>query len=79
MRAYADHPVWKENPKRLVFRDATERSLDIGHAGSLGYAAAGVFADFVVVNMVADVAVGGLSPKDAAAKAEKRAERYYKV
>jgi multiple sugar transport system substrate-binding protein len=79
LKSYAKHPVWTENPKRLVFRDATERSLDIGHAGSLGYAAAGVFADFVVVNMFADVAVGGMSPKEAAAKAEKRAERYYKV
>jgi multiple sugar transport system substrate-binding protein len=79
LKAYTKHRVWTEDPKRTVFRDATERSLDIGYAGSLGYAAAGVFADFVVVNMIADVAVGGLSPKDAAAKAEKRAERYYKV
>lgn len=79
LKAYAKHRVWTEDPKRTVFREATERSLDIGYAGSLGYAAAGVFADFVVVNMFADVAVGGLSAKDAAAKAEKRAERYYKV
>jgi multiple sugar transport system substrate-binding protein len=38
-----------------------------------------VFADFVVVNMVAEAAGGSKSPKEAAADAQKRAERYYKI
>ena len=50
-----------------------------GYAGSLGYASAGVMADFVMVNMVAQAASGDKSPQDAAAEAQKRAERYYKV
>jgi multiple sugar transport system substrate-binding protein len=50
-----------------------------GYAGSLGYASAGVMADFVMVNMVAQAASGAKSPQDAAAEAQKRAERYYKL
>jgi multiple sugar transport system substrate-binding protein len=36
-------------------------------------------ADFVVVNMVAEAASGARSPKEAAERAAKRAERYYKI
>lgn len=50
-----------------------------GYAGSLGYASAGAMADFVIVNMVAQAASGAKSPQDAAAEAQKRAERYYKL
>ena len=50
-----------------------------GYAGKLGYASAGVLADFVIVDMVAEAASGQNSPKEAAARAQKRAERYYKV
>jgi len=79
LKAYQNHPVWTEDPKRLVFRDAAQRSRSFAHAGSLGYAASSVFADFVVVNMVAEAATGAKSPKQAAADAARRAERYYKV
>jgi multiple sugar transport system substrate-binding protein len=50
-----------------------------GYAGSMGYASAGALADFIIVNMVAQAASGAKSPKDAAAEAQKRAERYYKL
>ncbi|MCG8692130.1 MAG: hypothetical protein MI806_13055, partial [Minwuiales bacterium] len=79
LKGYADHPVWTEDPKRRVFKDATERALSIGHAGTLGYAAASALADFIIVDMVAEAATGQASPKDAAARAEKRANRYYRV
>ena len=79
LKAYKDHPVWTEDPKRLVFRDVAERSRSFAHAGSLGYAASSVFADFVVVNMVAEVATGAKTPKEAATDAQRRAERYYNV
>ena len=79
LKAYKDHPVWTEDPKRLVFRDVAERSWSFAHAGSLGYAASSVFADFVVVNMVAEVATGAKTPKEAATDAQRRAERYYRV
>jgi multiple sugar transport system substrate-binding protein len=79
LKDFAAHPVWTEDPKRLVFRDSALRSRSFAHEGSLGYAASSVFADFVVVNMVAEAATGAKSPKDAAADAARRAERYYRV
>jgi multiple sugar transport system substrate-binding protein len=79
LKAFQDNPVWTEDPKRLVFRDAAVRSRSFAYAGSLGYAATGVLADFVVVNMVAEVATGAKSAQEAAEDAQRRAERYYKV
>ncbi len=79
LKGYADHPVWDEDPKRRVFKDAPERSLDFGHAGTLGYEAAQCYADFIIVDLVAEVATGQSTPKEAAARAEKRANRYYRV
>jgi len=79
LKAFEANPVWTEDPKRLVFRDAALRSRTFAHEGSLGYAASSVFADFVVVNMIAEAATGAKSPKDAAADAARRAERYYRV
>ncbi len=79
LKGYDDHPVWTEDPKRRVFKDASVRSQSISHAGSLGYAAAGALADFIIVDMVAAAATGQSSPKDAAAQAEKRANRYYRI
>ncbi|MCB1805880.1 MAG: carbohydrate ABC transporter substrate-binding protein, partial [Candidatus Competibacteraceae bacterium] len=62
-----------------VFRDACTRTLDMAFAGTMGYAAAGALADFVVVDMVSQAATGQMSPADAVAQAEKRANRYYRV
>jgi multiple sugar transport system substrate-binding protein len=53
--------------------------LPSGYAGKMGYASAGVLADFIIVNMVAEAASASKSPKEAAERAQKRAERYYKV
>jgi multiple sugar transport system substrate-binding protein len=79
LRAYKDHPVWEEDPKRLPFRDVAEFTLPFSYAGDLGYAASSVFADFVVVNMVAEAAAGAKTPQQAAEDAQRRAERYYRV
>ncbi|MCB1713669.1 MAG: carbohydrate ABC transporter substrate-binding protein [Candidatus Competibacteraceae bacterium] len=79
LKGYEDHPVWTEDPKRRVFRDACTRTLDMAFAGTMGYAAAGALADFVVVDMVSQAATGQMSPADAVAQAEKRANRYYRV
>jgi len=78
LNAYDDHPVWEEDPKRLVFKDAVKRSLKYSHAGDLGYQASEAFADFVVVNMVAEAATGTKTPQQAAEDAARRAERYYR-
>jgi multiple sugar transport system substrate-binding protein len=79
LHAYDDHPVWTEDPKRKVFAEATKRARSIAYAGDLGYAAAQVLADFIMVDMVAAAATGQASPEEAAAEAEKRANRYYRI
>jgi len=77
--AFKDNPVWTEDPKRTPFRDVAEFTLPFAYAGDLGYAASSVFADFVVVNMIAEAASGSKTPEEAAADAEARAARYYEV
>ncbi len=79
LKSYADHPVWTEDPKRTVFKEASTRSLDMGYEGGLGYAAAGALADFIVVDMVSQAAIGQATPDEAMQQAEKRALRYYRV
>lgn len=79
LHGYDDHPVWTEDPKRGVFREATARARSIAYAGTLGYAAASVLADFIIVDMVAEAAIGQATPEEATARAEKRANRYYRV
>ena len=78
LRAYAEAPIWTSDPKHTPFRDATQRMQHNGWAGSLGYASAATMADFVVVDMFAEACSGAQSAKDAAARAEARALRYYK-
>jgi multiple sugar transport system substrate-binding protein len=50
-----------------------------GHAGRLGYASAAAMADYIVVNMVAETVSGARTPAEAAERARRRAERYYRV
>jgi len=77
--AYAKIPVWTADPKNTPYRDAVKNMRPTGYAGKLGYASAGAAADFIVVNMVAEAVSGSKSPKEAMERAQKRAERYYKV
>jgi multiple sugar transport system substrate-binding protein len=77
--AYKDNAVWHEDPKALPYRDCVKNMLWNGYAGALGYASAASMADYIVLDMFAQVCNGDVSAKDAAAKAQKRAERYYKV
>ncbi len=77
--AYEKNPIWTVDPKHTPYRDAMKIMRPIGYAGRLGYASAGAAADFIVVNMVAEAASGSKSPQEAAERAQKRAERYYKV
>jgi len=79
LRAYESNPVWTSDPKNTPYRDSTKNLRPAGYAGRLGYASAGALADFIVPNMVAEAASGSKTPKEAAERAQKRAERYYKV
>ena len=79
LAAYAKNPIWTSDPKHTPYRDVVKNMRPAGYEGKLGYASAGALADFIIVDMVAEAASGGKSPKEAAERAQKRAERYYKV
>jgi multiple sugar transport system substrate-binding protein len=79
LKAYENGPIWTMEPKAAAFRTGMARMRHHGYAGKLGYASAGAIADFIIVDMVAEAASGDKTPKDAAERAQKRADRYYKV
>jgi len=77
--AYESNPIWTSDPKHTPYRDLMKNMLPNGYAGEMGYASAATMADFIMVNMVAEAASVSKTPKEAAERAAKRAERYYKV
>ena len=79
LAAYEKSAIWTVDPKNTPYRDGVKNMRPAGYAGKLGYASAGAGADFIVCNMVAEAASGSKTPKEAAERAQKRAERYYKV
>jgi multiple sugar transport system substrate-binding protein len=79
LRAYEKNPVWTVDPKHTPYRDCVKNMRPAGYQGRLGYASAGALADFIVQDMVAEAVSGSKTPKEAAQRAQQRAERYYKV
>ena len=77
LKAYDAMPFWEADPKLTPFRDIAKNALWYGYKGQMGPASSAVLADYVVVNMFANVASGEQSPKEAAAEAARRAQRYY--
>jgi multiple sugar transport system substrate-binding protein len=77
--AYESNPIWTSDPKHTAYRELMKNMLPNGYAGEMGYASAAAMADFIMVNMVAEAASGSKPAKEAAERAQKRAERYYKV
>jgi len=78
LAAYGKNPIWTVDPKHTPYRDSVKNMRPSGYAGQLGYASAGAMADFIVCNMVAEAGSGSKTPAEAAQRAQKRAERYYK-
>jgi multiple sugar transport system substrate-binding protein len=79
LKYYEKNPIWTIDPKHTPYRNSMVNMLPSGHAGRMGYASAGALSDFIVVNMIAEAGSGSKTPKEAAERAQKRAERYYKV
>ena len=79
LRAYESNPVWTSDPNITLFRDGGRVMLYNGYAGTVGAASAACSADLVIANMFAEAASGQSSPREAAARAEQRARRYYKT
>jgi multiple sugar transport system substrate-binding protein len=79
LNAYDANPVWTDDPKRTVYRDVAKRSLTAGGLGSVGERAATAIADFVVLDMFANVATGREEPKSAMKMAERQLQRIYRA
>src|SRR6266404_400872 len=79
LAAYESSKFWTADPKNTPYRDCMKNMTPNGYAGTLGFASAAAQADFIIPNMVAEAASGSKTPKEAAERAQKRAERYYKV
>jgi multiple sugar transport system substrate-binding protein len=77
LKGFADNPVWTSNPIHAPYAKASETLRPNGYAGPLGYASAGVMADYVLVDMFAAAVTGQATTEDAVANAAKRANRYY--
>ena len=78
LKAYDANPVWTEDPQHMFYRDVVRTRPACRYAGRLGKESAGVLADFIVVDMFAEVCTGQQTPKEAAQRAEKRAQRHYR-
>jgi multiple sugar transport system substrate-binding protein len=78
LRAYAQTPFWKEDPKLTPFKDVVARMRWSGYAGDVGEASAAALADWIVVDMFAQAVSGQRSPKEAARDAERRLQRVYR-
>jgi multiple sugar transport system substrate-binding protein len=79
LKAFASNPVWTADPNHAAYAKASETLRPNGYAGPLGYSSAAVMADYVVVDMFAEVVTGQRTPEEAAKRAETRVNRYYKV
>ena len=78
LNAYDDNPVWTSDPKNTVFGQASKRSLPASGIGHPGERAAAAIADFLVVDMFANVCLGREDAKGAIAIAERQAKRLYR-
>ena len=78
LRAYESNRIWTSDPKITPFRDGPRLTQYSGYPGKAGPAAAAVAADLIIPQMVAEAASGQSPIKDAIARAEQRARRYYK-
>lgn len=79
LKAFADNPVWTRDPFNAPYAKASATLRPNGYAGPLGYASAAVMADYVLVDMFAEAVTGQQTPQAAMERAEKRANRYYRV
>ena len=78
LNAFDANPVWTEDPKRAVFRDAPKRTFAAGYPGSIGENAASALADFIVVDMFANYCTGRETVDGAIKVAERQAQRIYR-
>lgn len=78
LNAYEDLPFWEEDPKVAPAKLAAKRTLTAGYKGTVGERAAAALADFVVLDMFANVCSGRETAEGAIKMAERQAQRLYR-
>jgi len=79
LNAYSNSAVWSSDPKIAVFRDVMDTKFYAGYKGPISEGSAAANADYVLVQMCASVCSGQATPQAAAAEAERRARRFFRV
>ena len=79
LRAYEKSPIWTADPKHTPYRDTMVNMLWPGYAGSAGLCLGRRARRLRHGQHGGAGGLGRQTPKDAAAEAQKRAERYYKL
>ena len=77
-RSWEDHPVWKEDPIMLPFKDAAATGRATGYAGRPSQKAAEALNKYIIVDMYAK-AVQGMPAEDAVKWAESELKKIYSV
>ena len=77
LAAYDANPIWTDDPKNTPYRDIMRNALPQSYKGTPGEAASAVRADGVTLQMFSKVCSGQATPEEAAAEAQRRAERFY--
>jgi multiple sugar transport system substrate-binding protein len=78
LNAYDANPVWTVDPKNTIFRETAKRTLTAGGLGSVGEKSAAALADFIVLDMFANVCTGREDAKGAIKITERQALRLYR-
>lgn len=76
--AYSNSAVWDSDPKVRIFKDVMRTDFYIGYKGPISQASAAANADYIMVQMCAQVASGQATPEAAAREAERRAARFFR-
>jgi multiple sugar transport system substrate-binding protein len=77
LQSYYNLPAWEKDPRITPYRECVKRMLWNGYEGPLGPASAAAMSEYVVVDLFADVCVGGKSPKAAVESAERKLQKFY--
>ena len=78
LEAYSASAVWDSDPKVRIFKDVMRSNFYIGYKGPISQASAAANADYIMVQMCAQVASGQATPEAAAREAERRATRFFR-
>jgi multiple sugar transport system substrate-binding protein len=78
LEAYSTSATWDGDPKMRIFKDTMRSNFWIGYKGPISEASAAANADYIMVQMCAQVASGQATPEAAAREAERRAQRIFR-